>query len=72
MNGIFDSNWDGSVLTSPKTLMMGFHPATPGFSEAEYLRVDGFLKYADQHLGTRHLGPVVYITLEDVVAAYAP
>jgi hypothetical protein len=72
MNGIFDTNWDGQPLESPRTLMMGFHPATPGFDEAEYLRVDGFLKYADQRLGTRHLGPVVYITLEDVVAAYAP
>lgn len=72
MNGIFDTNWDGEPLTSPLTLMMGFHPATPGFNESEYLRVDGFLKYADKHLGTRHLGPVVYITLEDVVAAYPP
>lgn len=72
MNSLFDANWDGQPLETPRTLMMGFHPATPGFSEGEYLRVDGFLKYADQHLGTRHLGPVVYITLEDVVAAYAP
>ncbi len=72
MNGIFDANWDGQPLESPRTLMMGFHPATPGFDMAEYLRVDGFLKYADQRLGTRHLGPVVYITLADVVAAYAP
>ena len=72
MNGLFDANWDGQPLETPRTLMMGFHPATPGFSEGEYLRVDGFLKYADLRLGTRHLGPVVYITLADVVAAYAP
>jgi hypothetical protein len=70
MNGLFDANWSGEPLSAPATLMMGFHPATPGFTEAEYRRVDGFLTYADQHLGTRHLGPVVYITLEDVVAAY--
>lgn len=70
MNGLFDANWNGEPLTAPVTLMMGFHPATPGFSETEYLRVDGFLDYADQRLGTRHLGPVVYITLEDIVAAY--
>lgn len=70
MNGLFDANWNGQPLIGPKTLVMGFHPATPGFSEARYLRVDGFLKYADQHLATRHLGPVVYITLNDVVPAF--
>lgn len=70
MNGLFDANWDGEPLLAPRTLMMGFHPATPGFSEAEYRRVDGFLDYADLHLATGHLGPVVYITLEDVVADY--
>jgi hypothetical protein len=72
MNGIFDANWNGQPLTAPITLTMGFHPATPGFTEAEYQRVIGFLKYADLHLGTRHLGPVVYVTLSDVVAAFAP
>lgn len=71
MNGIFDANWNGQTLMSPKTLMMGFHPA-PGFSESEYRRVDGFLKYADQRLASSHQGPVVYITLSDVVAAFAP
>ena len=72
MNGLFDTNWNGQPLEKPTTLMMGFHPATPGFSEAEYLRVNGFLKYADMKLATRHLGPVVYITLDDVVAAFQP
>jgi hypothetical protein len=56
---------------SPKTLMMGFHPST-GFSQAEYQRVDGFLKHADQRLASSHQGPVVYITLSEVVAAFAP
>lgn len=72
MNGLFDANWDGQPLMSPVTLMMGFHPATPGFTDREYQRVDGFLDRADMHLGARHRGPVVYITLEDVVAAYPP
>jgi hypothetical protein len=71
MNGIFDSNWSGQTLMSPKALVMGFHPSAQ-FSENEYRRVDGFLKYADQRLATSHQGPVVYITLSDVVAAYAP
>ena len=71
MNGIFDTNWNGEPLEQPVTLMMGFHPAT-GFTSAEYKRVDGFLDYADQHLATKNLGPVVYITLQEITAAYAP
>jgi hypothetical protein len=72
MTGIFDANWDGQPLTAPITLTMGFHPATPGFTQGEYRRVDGFLKYADKHLAIQHLGPVVYITLHDVVPAFSP
>ncbi|MDQ3366545.1 MAG: hypothetical protein M3680_14060, partial [Myxococcota bacterium] len=70
MNGLFDANWNGEPLAAPTTLMMGFHPA-PSMSLAEFRRVDGFLDYADQHLAARGLGPVVYITLVDIVAAYA-
>jgi hypothetical protein len=69
MNAIFDANWDGGPLESPRTLMMGFHPA-PGFSAAEHRRVDEFLKYADKHLAKSYLGPVVYIALRDVVKAF--
>lgn len=71
MNSLFDANFDGQPLPTPRTLMMGFHPAIQ-FSESEYLRVDGFLKYADMHLASKRKGPVVYITLENVVAAFAP
>ena len=71
MNAIFDANWDGTPLSAPRTLMMGFHPA-PSFSESEYRRVDDFLKYADMHLANRDLGPVVYITLVDVAQAFPP
>ena len=71
MNGLFDANWDGKLLEKPITLMMGFHPS-PQFNMYEYKRVDGFLSHADEHLAARGTGPVVYITLEDVVAAYKP
>ncbi len=71
MKGLFDTNWNGEPLTAPITLMMGFHPANPGFTEAEYLKVTNFLKYADLHLATRHLGPVVYTTLGGVVPAFS-
>lgn len=69
INAIFDANWSGDLVETPRTMMMGFHPAMQ-FSEAEFLRVDGFLKHADMFLATKHTGPVVYITLEEVVAAY--
>jgi hypothetical protein len=70
MNGIFDANWDRvTPLDKPVTLMMGFHPSI-NFSLAEFRRVDGFLDYADMHLAARGTGPVVYITLQDVVAAF--
>lgn len=69
MNGIFDANWDGNPLAAPITLMMGFHPA-PSMSAAEHGRVDAFLDYADLHLESRDLGPVVYVLLKDVPAAF--
>lgn len=71
MNGIFDANWNGQTLMSPQTLTMGFHPSEQ-FPETAYRRVDGFFKYADAKLASSHHGPVVYITLSDVVAAYTP
>ncbi|CAN5891955.1 hypothetical protein BH11MYX3_BH11MYX3_12250 [soil metagenome] len=71
MQGLFDTNWNGQPISAPVTLMMGFHPATPGFSDALYQKVNNFLKYADLHLATRHLGPVVYTTLSGVVPAFA-
>lgn len=69
MNSIFDANFDGQPLATPRTLTMGFHPA-PQFSPSEYERVEGFLDYADMHLASRHQGPVVYITLSGVVPAF--
>ncbi|HEY4178587.1 MAG TPA: hypothetical protein VGM90_17185 [Kofleriaceae bacterium] len=70
MNGIFDANWNGTdVMDSPRTLMMGFHPSTT-FSQDEYDRVNHFLEYADMHLASKHDGPVVYITMSDIVTAY--
>jgi hypothetical protein len=70
LTGIFDANWDGTPFASPRTLMMGFHPAT-GLTNDEYQRVAGFLKYADMHLANRDLGPVVYTTLTDVTLAFS-
>ena len=69
MNAIFDANFTGVALAHPTTLMMGFHPSQ-NFSNAEYQRVDGFLKHADTHLASKDLGPVVYTTLSDMTPAF--
>ena len=69
MNGLFDANWNGEPLATAAVLMMGFHPSN-SFSPDEFNRVDGFMDYADKHLANRDLGPVVYITLADIVAAF--
>lgn len=70
MTGIFDANWDGKAFAKPRSLMMGFHPSD-NLTEDEYNRVNDFLKYADMHLATKDLGPVVYTTLSDVTPVFA-
>jgi hypothetical protein len=69
MNALFDANWNRQPLSSPSTLMMGFHPAR-SMRRSEMDRVDQFLDYADEHHSLKNKGPVVYITLDDLVAAY--
>ena len=43
-----------TALASPRTVMMGFHPA-PQLSLAEYKEVDDFLTYTDPHLASHDL-----------------
>lgn len=70
MKAIFAENWDGaSPLAKPTTLMVGFHPS-PSFGDAEQARVDGILDHADQFLAADDRGPVVYVTLAQVPAAF--
>jgi hypothetical protein len=69
MKALFDANWQGELIQSPRTLMMGFHPSQ-NFTDAEFRRVNDFLAYSDTFLASKNLGPVVYITLNDVVADF--
>jgi hypothetical protein len=69
MHHVFDANFAGTALAHPTTMMMGFHPSV-NFTDAEYQRVNGFLQYADMHLASADLGPVVYTTLHDVTPAF--
>jgi hypothetical protein len=69
IKAIFDANWDGAPFADPRTLVMGFHPS-PGFGQSQWRRVDQFLSYADMHSISQDGGPVVYITLSEVTAAF--
>jgi len=70
MKMIFTENWDGeNPLLAPRTLMMGFHPAAQ-FSGIEANRVNGILQHVDQHLALNDGGPCVYVTLNQMPAAF--
>lgn len=70
MKAIFAENWDGaSPLPKPTTLMVGFHPSA-SFGDPEQARVDGILDHADQFLAADDHGPVVYVTLQQMPAAF--
>ena len=68
---VFDANFTGHALLAPTTMMMGFHPSS-NLSVGEYSNVDMFLSYADKHLASKGVGPVVYVTLSDVTPAFPP
>lgn len=66
---LYEANGGTGANSAPRLLTMGYHPSSP-VRNGELVRVDGFLDLVDQHLASRDLGAAVYITLEDVVAAY--
>lgn len=69
LQGIFNENFDGTPLEAPRTLMMGFHPSS-SMPHYEYVQVDLFLHYVDDHSASRGSGPAVFISLKDVTAAF--
>lgn len=69
MSSIFNVNWDGTPVAKSPVMMMGFHPSTE-LPDAYEARVSAFLKLADMHLASAGLGPVVYITLSDLVPVF--
>lgn len=60
---IFDENWAGGPLATP-------HPSTT-LTPAIGSELDRSLTYADGHLATNDLGPVVYANLSDVSIAFS-
>ena len=49
-------------------LSLGYHP--PGFSEAYTQRLEGALAHIDRYLAANDSGPVVYVTMSELVAAW--
>ncbi len=66
---LFSANWNGSPLSAPRTLQVGYHPAD-SFGQGYVVRVDGFLDLADAHLASRDAGPVVYSTMSALRPAF--
>lgn len=62
---IFWANWDGTPLSAPVALSIGYHPA-PEFREEYYERIDEMLTFLDDHLAVNGDGPVVYARLSDL------
>jgi hypothetical protein len=60
MIGVFQHNWSGGALDTPRVVSIGYHP--PNFSEKFFARIDGALDEMDQHLASADQGPVVYAT----------
>jgi hypothetical protein len=72
MTTIFNEIWaGGGALSSPKMLIVGFHPSTTYTSTTGPMRISGILEYVEQYLATNDQGPVVYTTLSAVVPAFS-
>lgn len=66
---LFTENWDGAPLASPHVLMSGYHPSAmtlPMYTN----RLNQLCQLADANLASAGLGPVVYITLQDLVPVF--
>ncbi|MBK9071008.1 MAG: hypothetical protein IPL79_08410 [Myxococcales bacterium] len=64
MVDILQANWPGEALTTPKTFVFGFHPATtsgPGSTDISRLR--GIVAELGAHLAADGSGPIVYETM---------
>jgi len=71
MKSIFDSNWPGGALETPRQVSTGFHPAPEQYySKHEFESLDAFFTYADQFLASKTAGPVVYINMSDATKVW--
>ncbi|MBI5482261.1 MAG: hypothetical protein HY906_25625 [Deltaproteobacteria bacterium] len=67
---IFQKNWDGTALTEPRALSVGYHPVS--FGNPYYTNLDGALTHFDQHLASADAGPVSYATMSQLPFVWQP
>jgi hypothetical protein len=67
---IFQKNWDGTALTDPRALSVGYHPVS--FGVGYFNNLDGALAHFDQFLASADAGPVFYITMSQMPFVWQP
>lgn len=61
---VFQKNWDGTALATPRVVSIGYHP--PNFSAYYKARLDMALAHYEQFLASQDKGPVVYARMSDL------
>ena len=67
---IFQRNWDGTALTEPRALSVGYHPVS--FGTAYYGNLEGALAHFDQYRANADAGPVFYATMSQLPLVWKP
>ena len=63
---VFDENWAGDALTTPKVLSIGYHPVSLARNPSWASRLHTVMDHADQFLATTGNGPVFYVRGSDL------
>lgn len=61
---VFQKNWDGSSLETPRVVSIGYHP--PNFSTSYKARLTTALNHYEQYLASQDKGPVTYARMSDL------
>jgi hypothetical protein len=66
---MFRANYaPGRALHEPRQYSIGYHPVN--FSESFFVRIDTALAEIDKHLAAHDKGPVIYVRMSDLPAAF--
>ena len=69
MIDVFEANWPGGALDSPKAYSIGYHP--PNFGLQFKTQITNTLHHIDQFLAEDGNGPAVYSRLSDLVKVWS-
>lgn len=65
---IFEANWGGGALSTPRAYSIGYHP--PNFSDFYLRRMHEALTHVDAALAANDGGPAVYITMSELARVW--